>query len=225
LPDFPRTRIDVAEIWTYSTRTLTDFTGKPRSDLLGADSSLAAIGYTSDRAAKLDNLDVAVSTRSSHTVADIWGYSTRTLTSLAGQPRIDILGVDASFEASTGARASRIDKLAAFDTPIEGTVTMDGTEQNIVLDEISGNPPRYLEGYIDLTPMAAEDSVTIRQYMKIAATGTYVKYWEETYTGAQPIPLLYVVTKPASYGIKITMQQTAGTYRTFTYQFFRRRTA
>ena len=230
MPDFPRVTavVDPAVIWTYSVRTLTGLTGQPRVDLLGADQDLATIGYTSARAAKLDNLDVAVSTRSSHTVADVWAYTTRTLTGLTGQPRIDLLGEDASFEAGTGTRKALIDRLAsmeAFDDPIEGSVTMDGSELNVVLDEITGNPQRFLEGYIDLSPMASGDTIVIRQYMKISATGDYVKYAEESYSDAQSIPLLYVVTKPGRYGIKVTAQQTAGTYRTLTYQFFRRRTA
>jgi hypothetical protein len=219
--------VDPSTIWNYSTRTLTGLTGTPRSDLLGSDSDLATIGYTSARAAKLDNLDAAVSTRSSHTAADVWAVTTRTLTSLAGQPRIDLLGEDASFEAGTGTRKGYIDRLAsmaAFDTPIEGTVAMDGTELNVVLDEITGNPQRFLEGYIDLTPMASGDTIVVRQYMKIASAGAYVKYAEETYTGAQTLPLLYITTKTGKYGIKITAQQTAGTNRTLQYQFFRRKT-
>jgi hypothetical protein len=229
-PDFPRpvVTVDPSVIWNYSTRTLTSLTGQPRIDLIGADESLDSHGYTSARASRLDNLDVAVSTRSSHTVADIWGYATRTLTGLTGQPRIDLLGEDASFEAGTGTRKALIDRLAsmeAFDTPIEGSVTMDGTELNVVLDEVTGNPQRFLEGYIDLSPMASGDTIVIRQYMKITATGAYVKYAEEAYSGAQSLPLLYIVTKPGRYGIKVTAQQTAGTYRTLAYQFFRRRTA
>jgi hypothetical protein len=220
--------VDPSVIWNYSTRTLTGFTGTPRSDLLGSDQDLATIGYTSARAAKLDNLDVAVSSRSSHSAADVWAVTTRTLTSLAGQPRIDILGEDASFEAGTGTRKGYIDRLAnieAFDTPIEGSVAMDGTEKEVVLDEVTGNPSRFLEGYIDLTPMASGDTIVIRQYMKITATGAYVKYAEETYSGAQSLPLLYITTKSGRYGIKITAQQTVGTNRTLTYQFFRRRVA
>jgi len=229
-PDFPRTQavVDPAVIWNYSTRTLTGFTGQPRTDLLGSDQSLADIGYTSARAARLDYLDVAVSTRSSHTVADIWTYTTRTLTSLTGQPRIDLLGEDASFEAGTGYRKTLIDRLAnieAFDTPIEGQVTLSGTETNVVLDEVTGNPSRYLEGYIDLSPLTSGDTIIIRQYIQIASAGSYIKYAEETYSGAQDPPLLYIVTKPGRYGIRITAVQTAGTYRTLTFQFFRRRTA
>jgi hypothetical protein len=228
MPDFPRitATVDPAVIWTYSTRTLTSLTGQPRIDLIGADESLDAHGYTSVRAGKLDNLDVAVSTRSSHTVADIWTYTTRTLTGLTGQPRIDLLGEDASFEEGTGTRKTRIDRLAnieAFDAPIEGTLTADGTEQNVVLDEITGNPTRYLEGYIDLSNMESGDAVVIREYMKIKSDGGYVKYAEETYSGVQSIPLLYIITKPGRYGIKITLQQTSGTYRNFPYQFFRKR--
>jgi hypothetical protein len=229
-PDFPRptVTVDPSTIWNYSTRTLTGLTGTPRSDLLGVDQDLATIGYTGTRAAKLDNLDAAVSTRSSHSAADVWAVASRTLTALTGQPRIDLLGEDASFEAGTGTRKARIDRLAnieAFDTPIEGTVAMDGTEKEVVLDEVSGNPSRFLEGYIDLTPMASGDTIVVRQYMKIASAGAYVKYAEETYTDAQSLPLLYIVSKSGRYGVKITAQQTAGTNRTLTYQFFRRRIA
>jgi len=159
---------------------------------------------------------------------DVWTYESRTLTSLTGQPRIDLLGEDASFEAGTGARKTLIDRLAyvdAFDTPIEGSVTMDGTEKTVVQDELTGNPQRFLEGYIDLSPMASGDTIVVRQYIKISDAGGYVKYAEETFTGPQSLPLLYVTTKPGRYGIKITAQQTSGTYRTLTYQFFRRRTA
>ncbi|MEM2607369.1 MAG: hypothetical protein QXH97_00350 [Candidatus Bathyarchaeia archaeon] len=233
-PDFPRITavVDTAAIasavWAYSARTLTGLTGQPRIDIIGSDQDLATVGYTSARAARLDYLDVAVSTRSSHTVADIWTYTTRTLTGLTGQPRIDLLGEDASFEAGTGTRKTLIDRLAdveAFDTPIEGSLTADGTEQNLILDEISGNPQRHIEGYVDLSALASGDTIVIRQYMKIAATGDYVKYAEETYSGAQTLPLLHIITKPARYGLKLTLQQTAGTYRSFAYQFFRKREA
>jgi len=222
-PDFPRPptpAIDygaiASAVWGYATRTLTGFTGAPRADLVGADEPV----YT--------RLDVAVSTRSSHTAADVWAVTTRTLTSLAGQPRIDLLGEDASFEAGTGTRKTLIDRLAsmdAFDIPIEGSITADGTEQTVILDEVTGNPPRFLDGFIDLSNMAAGDTVVIRQYISIVTPPDYKKYAEETYTDAQTLPLLYITTKTARYGIKITLQQTAGTYRTFKYQFFRRKTA
>lgn len=222
MPDFPKVvaTVDPSAVWTYATRTLTSFTGQPRIDLVGADESFDVHGYTSARASKLDFLDVAISSRSSHSAADVWAVATRTLTAFTGQPRIDLLGEDASFEDGTRARKSVLDRLLAPTAPIEGTVAMDGTEVTVV--EQTGTLEFQLDGYINLTPMAAGDTITIREYMKIASTGSYVKYAEESYSDAQSIPLLHIVTKPAVYGLKLTAQQTAGTNRTLTYQFFKR---
>jgi hypothetical protein len=111
-----------------------------------------------------------------------------------------------------------------FDAPIEGAVTMDGSEKTVVLDEMEGNPPRYLEGYIDLSQLESGDRLLIRYYIKAESNG-YKEYFRREYSGRQPTQLLYAATKPTKYGIKITAQQTAGaTFKTLAYQFFRRRT-
>jgi hypothetical protein len=126
----------------------------------------------------------------------------------------------------TTGRAELMDKIAkipAFDEPIEGSLTMDGTEQTLFIDEIGGNPPRYLEGYVDLSSMGAEDKIVLKIYVKISPNGDYKAYAEAPYEGIQDLPLAYLATKPTRYGLKITAKQTAGTYRTLTYQFFRRR--
>jgi hypothetical protein len=46
-----------------------------------ASTALSNATWTDARAAKLDNLDATVSSRSTLTAADVWGYTTRTLTS------------------------------------------------------------------------------------------------------------------------------------------------
>jgi hypothetical protein len=220
MPDFPKVSavVDPSVIWSYSTRTLTEFKGTPRADLIGADESLDTHGYTSARALKLDNLDATISSRA--TASDVWSYSARSLTELKGQARIDLLGEDASFEAGTGTRKVVLDRLLAPTSPLEGTLTADGTEQTVV--DVTGTLEFNLDGYIDLSNMASGDTVVIRQFMKISSGGNYIKYAEETYSGAQSLPLLHIVTKPAVYGLKITLQQTAGTNRNYPYQFFKR---
>jgi len=164
--------------------------------------------------------------RGGASVGEIWGHATRALTALTGQPRTDLLGEDATFEAGTGARKARIDRIEAFDAAIEGTIVADGLEQNIILDETAGNPSRYLEGYVGLSPMQAGDTLIIRQYMSLV-TGptTYLKYAEETYLDAQTLFVLFITTKPAKYGLKLTLQQMAGVNRTYTYQLWRKRVA
>jgi len=245
----PRTDLVGADnaIWSHASRSLTGLTGQPRTDLVGADESVdthgftaaraakidnldaavtsrpAAADYTAARAAMIDNLDAAISSRSSHSAADVWAVATRKLTGLDGQPRTDLLGEDADFEVGTGARKVRIDDIPGFETPVEATVAMDGTE--LVLAEKTDDKQGLLEGYVDLTPIQAGDTIVIRQYMKVKAAGSYVKYNEETYTDAQSIPLLNISTKAAKTAIKVTAQQTAGTNRSLDVQFFRRREA
>jgi hypothetical protein len=225
-PDFPKPAgggATAAEVWTYATRELTGLTGTPRSDLIGANESLDTHGYTSARAAKMDQLDVAISSRSSHSAADVWAVAARTITAFTGQPRTDLLGEDASFEVGTGARKVRIDRLdniPAFETPVETSIVMDGTEK--ILVEKTDSKLGLLDGYVDLTPMQAGDTIVVRQYMQVKAAGTYVKYAEETYSDAQTLPLLHITTKTAKDKIKVTAQQTAGTNRTLDVQFYRR---
>lgn len=222
-PDFPKpvATVDVAAIWAYGTRELTGFTGTPRTNLMGEDATFeAGVGA---RKAKIDNVDVLVSSRSSHAAADIWAVVTRQLTAITGAPRTDLLGEDATFEAGAGARKVRIDRLAnipAFETPVEASIVMDGTEK--ILVEKTDNKIGLLDGYADLTPMAGGDTIVVRQSMQVKAAGAYVKYAEETYSGAQTIPLLHIVTKTAKDKIKVTAQQTAGTNRTLDVQFYRR---
>lgn len=220
-PDFPKpppAEVDVAAIWAYGTRELTGFTGTPRTNLMGEDADFeAGVG------ARKGRIDAAISSRSSHAAADIWAVASRTITALTGTPRTDLLGEDASFEAGSGARKTRIDRLAnipAFETPDEASIAMDGTEK--ILVEKTDNKVGLLDGYVDLTPMAAGDTIVVREYMQIKAAGGYVKYAEETYTGDQTIDLLHIVTKTAKDKIKVTAQQTAGTNRTLDVQFYRR---
>jgi len=239
MPDFPPAPAPTVDydaiasaVWGYATRTLTGLTGQPRIDLLGSDQDLATIGYTSARAANLDNLDVAVSTRSSHTVADVWAYTTRTLTGLTGQPRIDLLGEDADFESGSGTRKARIDRLASIEahqTPTEGTATFataDSYPKTVTLIDTSGmafaGKQHVVDGYIDLSELADGESITVREYMQIKSGGSFILYAEETYSNAQSIPLLHITTKPARYGLKVElyMSSAPSADRNFDYQLF-----
>ena len=98
-----------------------------------------------------------------------------------------------------------------------GTVVADGSEQDVT--EI-GSLAKF-SGYIDLSAMEAGDEVVTRQYMRIRSGGSYKKYGEATYSGVQDPPLLYMTVKVLSDGAKITVQQTAGTCKSFPFCFVR----
>lgn len=165
------------------------------------------------------------------TPTDVWTHSTRTLTGFTGQPRIDLMGEDADFEAGTGTRKGRIDRLAdmfAELDPVEGSVHFLTTEsyplEKTVVDSTLGVPHK-LEGFIDLRDV--DGSIDVAQYMQIEDGGDYLKYAEEVYEEAdvENLPALYVTSKPGRYGIRITLKRDTAPSRNvvYPYQIFRRR--
>jgi len=187
------------------------------------DAAISTRAPSGEYNTEMAHLDVDVSSRSSHAPGAIWAEATRTLTALTGTPRTDLIGEDASFEAATGrpAKILRLDNIPAYESPVEASILMDGSEQVLVSKE--DDKIGVLDGYVDLTTMAADDVIVIRQSMQVKAAGAYVKYAEETYSGPQTIPLLHIVTKTAKDKIKVTAEQTGiGTYRTLDVQFYRR---
>ena len=224
MPDFPKpppASVDVAAIWAYATRELST-PGDYKADVTNLDVAVSSRAPGNEYDTEMAHLDVDLSTRSSHAAAAIWAEATRTITALTGTPRTDLIGEDASFEAATGrpAKISRLDNIPAFETPIETSILMDGTELTLI--EKTDDKIGLLDGYVDLTPMLAGDTIVICQYMQVKAAGAYAKYAEETYSEAQTIPLLHLTTKTAKDKIKVTAQQTAGTNRTLDVQFYRR---
>ncbi|MEM2284557.1 MAG: hypothetical protein QXL29_08150 [Zestosphaera sp.] len=97
----------------------------------------------------------------------------------------------------------------------KGSITTDGTEQTIF--EYTGLA--MLSGYIDLSNMADGDTITINTYAKIKEDGEYKRYGSDTFTGKQEAPALYFPPRLTAYAYKVTIQQTAGTFKTFDYLF------
>lgn len=98
---------------------------------------------------------------------------------------------------------------------VQGSIVADGTEQILVVDEELSN----LFGFIGLGQMLLGDVVTIRQFVDI--DGGYKLYADETYSDAQIQPAVYITPKGSNTKMKVTLQQTAGVYRSFAYEFLR----
>lgn len=99
----------------------------------------------------------------------------------------------------------------------ESSLLLDGTEQTLYENT---DVKRIVELFVDISPMQAGDVVTVKEYMKPKSGGAYVEYGGETYEDAQTIKLLYITPKPNQNGLKVTIQQTAGAFRTIDYQYF-----
>jgi len=99
-----------------------------------------------------------------------------------------------------------------------GTLTATGSEQTIREITRLGK----VQGYIDFTNMASGDTTTIRTYMKIKSGGSYIKQGQRVLSDAQsPANLMYIFEFPTpTYGFKITLEQSAGTNRTYDWMLF-----
>lgn len=103
-------------------------------------------------------------------------------------------------------------------TETGGTVTTDGTEQDLY---INNDPPGVFEPRIlqlDFTNHTAGETVVVREYYRIKSGGGLIKSSETTYAGAQD-PLLKTVDLDENrFGVQVTIEKTAGANRAYDYE-------
>lgn len=98
-----------------------------------------------------------------------------------------------------------------------GTLIADGTEQEVA-ELLSATPVKFY-GWISLDEMDIGDKVTIRTYAKDEA-GNYRVHAVELYADVLEQPMVNLVIK-VTEAYRVTLEQTAGTYRSFDYRFFK----
>lgn len=120
--------------------------------------------------------------------------------------------------------AARTDALLALSST-GGTLTADGTEQTLYIDNepLGASMGRRL--YIDLDNMAGGDTAVIRVYYRLSDGGGLQLLDYNSYTGADGglangIKLIAVDLGPYRHGVQITLEQAAGTNRAYPFEFF-----
>ena len=103
-------------------------------------------------------------------------------------------------------------------TETGGTVTTDGTEQNIYI----ANAPAGLFNPIclklDCTAHTGAETIIIRTYYRIKAGGNYIAQTVSTYAGVITPALLSILLQPNRFGIKVTINKTVGTNRAYDWE-------
>ena len=130
--------------------------------------------------------------------------------------------------ASVADTADQIHELVAAEFTLQetgGTLTADGSEQILYIND---NPlgcfhPHTL--FVDLENMQAGSTVIIRVYYRLNAGGGLQLWDYHTYTGvdgglASGLKLISADLLPTRFGVKITLEQTAGTYRDYDWEIF-----
>ena len=95
-------------------------------------------------------------------------------------------------------------------TETGGTLTTDGTEQNMYINNAPAGvfAPRQI--FIDFTNQTAGETLVVREYYRIKSGGDLIKLSETTYAGVQDPLLKHIELKENRFGVKVTAELTAG---------------
>lgn len=106
-----------------------------------------------------------------------------------------------------------------------GTLTADGTEQTVYIDNEPLGATMGRRLYIDLDNMTQGDTTVIRIYYRLSDGGGLQLLDYNSYTGADGgltngVKLIAVELGPYRHGIQVTLEQTAGVNRAYPFEFF-----
>jgi len=106
-------------------------------------------------------------------------------------------------------------------TETGGTVTTDGTEQNVYIDDVPLGVFRPVCVKIDFTNHTAGETVIVREYYRIkAGIADPILQDEVTYAGVPANPLITIDLTPNRYGARVTIEKTAGANRAYDWGAF-----
>lgn len=105
-------------------------------------------------------------------------------------------------------------------TETGGTITTDGTEQTVYVDESPAGifEPRIFK--LDFTNHTAAETVKVKTYYKIKSGGGYVKDSDTQYAGVQDPLLKNHHLEPTRFGVKVTIEKTAGNNKAYDWEVF-----
>ncbi len=105
-------------------------------------------------------------------------------------------------------------------TETGGTLTADGTEQNVYVNNAPAGVYRPICVKIDLTNQTAAETVVLKTYYRIAAGGGWLQDDAVTYAGVPTVPLINIELLPTRFGVRVTLEKTGGTNRAYPWEAF-----
>jgi len=103
-------------------------------------------------------------------------------------------------------------------TETGGTVTTDGTEQNIYINDAPAGVFVPREIFIDFTNHTGTEIVAVKEYYRLKSGGDYIMLDVNIFDGVQNPLLKSIKLSPNRFGVKVTIQKTAGTNRAYDYE-------
>lgn len=97
-------------------------------------------------------------------------------------------------------------------THTAASVTMTGSEVTL-FEFVPTTPSMFEGGKIDLTNMAAGDTIVVKMYHKIKSGGNYILQTSTSYADDVSPDLIVIDGFACRYGVKVTATQSGGTNR------------
>ena len=101
----------------------------------------------------------------------------------------------------------------ALKVEADGTLTADGTQQTVY--DKSATKPFKAQVLLDLSALSIGDSIEVIEWIKVLSGGTLRRCTTTRFTGVQGEPIAVFLNKVLTYEYKVTLQQIAGSYRSF----------
>ena len=158
--------------WGAGTAAYLLYTGldTPVSSRAAAATALTTVTWTDARAAEIDNLDAAISSRSSHAPADNWTATTRTLTSGAGLTIGAVSGAVGSVTGAAGSVTGAVGSVTGAVGSVAGNV--DGNVTGSVGSVVTSSDPTASEIQAELE----ENGASILDALQDRLTATRAGY-------------------------------------------------
>lgn len=98
------------------------------------------------------------------------------------------------------------------------TTTTINTEYDVYINEDPQGEYRPEKVVIDFSEQTAAETTVVRLYYRIKEGGDYIKKDEETFAGEQDPALIDVELEPNRFGIKVTIERTAGNAKDYDWE-------
>jgi len=103
-------------------------------------------------------------------------------------------------------------------TETGATLTTDGTEQTLYINNAPAGvfSPKII--LIDFSNQAAAETIVITEYYRIKSGGDFIKSDQDTFAAVQDPFLKSVNLNENRFGVKVTMEKTAGANQDYDYE-------
>jgi hypothetical protein len=105
-------------------------------------------------------------------------------------------------------------------TETGGTLTTDGTVQNLYINNAPAGVFSPKKVQVDFTNQTATETVIIRESYRIKSGGGYIEKDAVTFAGVQSPLLKNVILEENRFGTKVTIEKTGGTNRDYDWEVF-----